>query len=114
MITTSNKDVLDDVLLYSYSDYLANDSLIVEGSESQPPTPLMQPQHVKVQQPPQPFSHSKPITIIRPSFANIVFSDYENSNESDEKLAAHFQRSFTHAFSASPLVRLEEWNKSQN
>ncbi|BFU21453.1 hypothetical protein CL6EHI_124540 [Entamoeba histolytica] len=106
MISTTNlKDVLDDVLLLSYSDYIANesndslnDSVQIDNAES----------------PPHPPSRSANKSIIKSNFTNIVFCDYVNSNESADSLEAHFQKSFDHSFCSSSIGRLEEWKKQQS
>ncbi|ELP89500.1 hypothetical protein EIN_391550 [Entamoeba invadens IP1] len=102
MITTSQTDILDDVLLYSYSDYIAPEtqleSFTDSGSLETPPT--------------RPPCNTKSVQM-KPVFANIVFSDYENSLDTENTLAGHFQKSFAHSFSSSSLEKLGEWERSQ-
>ncbi|KAL7720653.1 Uncharacterized protein QTN25_001883 [Entamoeba marina] len=107
--STQQKDILDDVLMFSFSDYIASDLSVSDSALDS--TTTIEPQNDTVD---QPLSLSSNMNIIRTDFSNIVFCDYESCNDSDDSLASHFQKSSKHSFTGSSLGRLqEEWKNGQ-
>ena len=97
-LTCDSKDILQDVILYSYSDYIAEDTDVVHTfSSSDEHSQNTQP--TKLEKPPA----SKAVKIIKSDLTRLVFSDYISSNESDDTLEACFRRSVGHSFGSSSL-----------